>query len=139
MKKLYYASLMYMILGLATGFFTRTYVDQIKHFEGHTQLSLLHFHILVLGMLVFLVVLALEKLFGLSQSKWFNLFFWHYNGGLVLTVGMMVVHGIMQVNGVKDSAAIAGTAGLGHIILMVGFGFLFAALHNRLTAHSDEV
>lgn len=31
MKKLYYAAFLYMILGLAAGFFTRTYVDQIKH------------------------------------------------------------------------------------------------------------
>jgi nitric oxide reductase large subunit len=82
-------------------------------------------------MVVFLLVMALEKAFSLSKSRYFNLFFWHYNGGLVLTTGVMLVHGIMQVQGVKDSAMIAGIAGLGHIILTVGLGFLFAALYQR--------
>lgn len=45
---------------------------------------------------------------------------------------MMVVHGLMQVEGAKDSAAIAGIAGLGHLLLMAGLGFLFAALHTRI-------
>lgn len=136
MKKLYNAALGYMVLGLAAGFFVRIYVDQVKHFEGETMLSLLHFHLLVLGMVMFLVVMALEKSFELSKTKWFNLFFWHYNGGLLLTVGMMVVHGVMQVNGAPDSAAVAGIAGLGHIVLTVGLGFLFAALSKRIQQKS---
>ena len=136
MKKLYNAALGYMVLGLAAGFFVRIYVDQVKHFECETMLSLLHFHLLVLGMVMFLVVMALEKSFELSKTKWFNLFFWHYNGGLLLTVGMMVVHGVMQVNGAPDSAAVAGIAGLGHIVLTVGLGFLFAALSKRIQQKS---
>lgn len=131
MKKLYNAALGYMVAGLAAGVFVRLYIDQMVHFEGESQLKLLHFHLLVLGMVVFLLVMALEKAFSLSKSRYFNLFFWHYNGGLVLTTGVMLVHGIMQVQGVKDSAMIAGIAGLGHIILTVGLGFLFAALYQR--------
>lgn len=136
MKKLYNAALSYMVLGLVAGYAVRVYVYQIKHFEGDTQLHLLHFHLLVLGMLMFLLVLALEKTFALSKTKWFTLFFWHYNGGLLLTVSMMVVHGAMQVNGAADSAAVAGIAGLGHILLTVGLGFLFAAIKSRLDATS---
>ncbi|MCA0228069.1 DUF2871 domain-containing protein [Patescibacteria group bacterium] len=132
MKKLYTAALSYMVLGLAAGLFVRIYVDQIKHFEGETMLSLLHFHLLVLGMVMFLLVMVLEKSFGLSKTKWFNLFFWHYNGGLLLTAGMMAVHGVMQVNGVPDSAAVAGIAGLGHILLTVGLGLLFAAIKSQI-------
>ncbi len=132
MKKLYNAALTYLVLGLSAGFFVRVYVDQVKHFEGATQLHLLHFHLLALGMLLFLIVMALEKVFLLSKSKWFNLFFWHYNGGMLLSVGMMVVHGVMQVNGVADSAAVSGIAGLGHILLTVGLGFLFAAIKTRI-------
>lgn len=138
MKKLYYAALSYMIAGLVAGFAVRVYVDQIKHFEGDTMLSLLHVHLLALGMLFFLIMLALEKSFALSRSKWFNLFYWQYNGGLVLTVAMMIVHGVMQVNGVADSAAVAGIAGLGHIILTVGLGFLFAALGQQLRVRKEQ-
>ncbi len=134
MKKLYNAALVYAILGLAAGFFVRLYVDQVKHFDGQTQLHLLHFHLLVLGMMVFLVLLALEKSLALSKTKWFNLFYWHYNGGMLLTIGMMVIHGIMQVNGVGESTIIAGIAGIGHLLLTAGVGFLFAAIHSRLDA-----
>lgn len=53
----------------------------------------MHTHLLALGMLFFLVILALEKAFTLSDSRWFTPFFWIYNAGLVLTVTMLTVHG----------------------------------------------
>jgi len=40
--------------------------------------------------------------------------FWGFNLGLLLTIAMLVVHGMMQVNGHPDaSPVISGTAGLG--------------------------
>jgi hypothetical protein len=127
MKKLYYAALMYMILGLLGGFFYRTYT-QMVHFDGSTMLSLVHTHLLTLGMLFFLILMGLEKQFRFMTTKWGRLFFWHYNGGLLLTVGMMIVHGVMQVQNIQAGAAVAGIAGLGHMLLTVGLAFLFAAL-----------
>lgn len=134
MKKLYYAALCYMVAGLAAGFFVRLYVDQMMHFEGETRLGLLHFHLLVLGMIFFLVVMALEKTLQLSKAKRFNLFFWHYNAGLVLMIVMMVVIGMMQINGQHPSAMIEGLSGLGHIIITVGLGFFFNVLYERINA-----
>lgn len=43
----------------------------------------------------------------------------------------MLVHGVMQVQGVRAAGVIAGIAGLGHILLAVGLVFLFAALYQR--------
>ena len=131
MKKLYYAAMTYAVLGLASGLFYREYT-KINDFSGHTELSVMHTHLLALGMMVMLSVLALEKLFVLSKTKWFNLFFWHYNGGLVLSVVMMLVIGMQQVAGGEVTPMLAGMAGLGHMILTVAVGFLFVALGKRL-------
>ncbi len=136
MKKLYTAALIYMIAGLSAGFAVRIYVDQIMKYEGETHLRLLHFHILVLGMIMMLVLMALEKTLQISKARRFNLFFWHYNGGLAMMIVMMTVIGVMQVQGREPSEMINGISGLSHIIITVGLGFLFNVLHERIHASS---
>lgn len=132
MKKLFYSSFAYMVLGVLSGLFYREFT-KAKGFTGDTQLAIVHTHLLTLGFIVLLIVLILEKLFTLSESKLFNWFFWTYNAGLVLTAGIMVVHGILQVNGSGTvSGAIPGIAGMGHILLSVGMVLLFLALRPRV-------
>ncbi len=127
-----------MVVGVLSGFFYRAYTKG-KTFEGATQLSVVHTHLLTLGFIVLLIVLILEKLFALSRSRLFSWFFWTYNAGLVLTAGIMVVHGILQVDGTTDvSAAVPGIAGLGHILLTVGMVLLFLALRTRLFGTNEE-
>ena len=138
MKRLYNSAALYLLLGLTSGVFYREFV-RWSEFEGTTRLSVLHVHLLALGVLVFLIVLLLEKQFRLSESKWFNLFFWHYHAGLLLTVAMMVYIGVSQVQGsYVESGMIAGISGLGHILLTAGFVMLFVALNQRLKAESVE-
>lgn len=80
MKKLYYAAVAYGILGLAAGLFYRDYT-KLNDFTGSTQLVVMHTHLLALGGACFmLIVLALEKLFTLSKTKWFN----HFSGTIML-------------------------------------------------------
>lgn len=55
-----------------------------------------------------------------------------YNGGLALTVAMLVVHGTQTVLGVETSPAISGIAGLGHIVLTVGLILFFINLGKRI-------
>ncbi|MBH2007308.1 DUF2871 domain-containing protein [Candidatus Saccharibacteria bacterium] len=131
MKKLYYAALAYGILGLAAGLFYRDYT-KLNDFTGSTQLVVMHTHLFALGMLVMLIVLVLERLFTLSKTKWFNLFFWHYNAGLLLTVAMMLVIGLRDVAGEPSLPMINGIAGLGHIILSIAIVFLFIALGKQV-------
>ena len=135
MKKIYYAALMYMLLGLGTGLFFRTYTHA-NEFNGHTELAVMHTHLLALGMLFFLIVLGLAKQFNLSGTKWFNLFFWHYNAGLLLTTAMMFVIGLRDVAGQGELPMLNGIAGLGHIILSAGLVFFFVALNKALTIKS---
>lgn len=132
MKKLFYSSFAYMAVGVLSGLFYREFTKG-RDFTGFTQLSVVHTHLLTLGFIVLLIVLILEKLFTLTKSRLFGWFFATYNAGLVLTAAMMVVRGMLQVDGATDvSAAIPGIAGLGHILLTAGMVFLFLALRARL-------
>ena len=138
MKQLYNSALFYLVLGLTSGVVYRE-ITRWMEYEGATRLSVLHAHLLVLGVIVFLIALILEKQFQLSQTKWFKLFFWHYHAGLIVTVALMVYIGVQQVQTGGDYVVpgmVAGISGLGHMILAAGFGFLFAALNNRLKAEN---
>ena len=136
LKKLYWAAVIYAILGLGAGLFFREYT-QAQDFAGYSELSVTHTHLLALGMLVMLIMLGLEKVFQLSKTKSFKLFYWHYNGGLLLTVAMMFVIGMRQIAGLGESAMFAGIAGLGHIIITVALVFLFVSIGKRLKAENS--
>lgn len=74
MKKLYAAALGYMIAGLLSGIYYRE-ITKAMNFSGESMLSVLHTHLLILGMFFFLILISLEKLFHLSTNKRFSLFF----------------------------------------------------------------
>jgi hypothetical protein len=122
----------YAGLGLLAGLFYRT-LTHSRDFTGATTLSLGHTHFLALGMLVMLLVLVLERLFGLSESKAFRWFEPLYHVGLLVTAGALIVRGTLQVVATNPtSMAFAGIAGLGHILLTVAFVMLFLALRTAL-------
>ncbi|MHC9044424.1 DUF2871 domain-containing protein [Microbacterium saperdae] len=135
MRRLFYAAFASMLGGVASGLFYREFTKLNDFPEGAaTQLGLVHTHLLVLGFVVLLIVLLLEKQFALSQSRLFGWFFWTYIAGLVLTSAMMVWHGCLTVLGLESSKMIAGIAGLGHMLLTAGMILLFLALRKRLVA-----
>ncbi|MEU4498335.1 DUF2871 domain-containing protein [Streptomyces sp. NPDC023998] len=131
MRKSYYAAHVYMILGVISGLYYRE-ITKLNDFEGDTQLSVVHTHLLALGMLGFLIVLALDKQFQLSEAKQFRYFFWFYNAGIAITVLMMLFRGTQTVLGNHVPEAVSWIAGLGHIILTVGLILLFVLLGKRL-------
>lgn len=140
MKKLFNAAFVYMIVGVLSGLFYREFTKAQDFPEGgFTQLSVVHTHVLTLGFIVLLVVLALEKVFTISRSpKLFTWFFWLYNLGVVVTAGTMVWHGSLTVLGEESNAMIAGIAGIGHILLTAGMVVLFIALRRAVVRASDE-
>ena len=86
----------------------------------------LYTHTLILGMFMFLILLPLEKLFKLSSYYLFNWFFYVYNIGVIVTIGMMVTKGFFQVTGKSYSPeAFAGFAGIGHTGMLAGLLLLF--------------
>ncbi|MGV9249070.1 DUF2871 domain-containing protein [Streptomyces sp. NPDC003710] len=135
MRKILNTAHIYMIVGLVSGLYYRE-LTKAKNFTGDTQLAVVHTHVLALGMLFFLIVLALEKLFTLTSVRLFAWFFWTYNAGLALTVVMMTLHGTLTVLGHSSSEAISGAAGLGHILLTVGLVLFFITLSKRIPSVS---
>lgn len=136
MRKLFLASFLYLLLGLASGLFYRefTKINGFTAADDFTQLSVVHTHLLTLGVVVLLIVLLLEKAFGLSESRAFAWFFWVYNLGLVVTAAGLTVNGMLTILGIETSKALAGISGSGHMLLTAGLLLLFFALGRRLQA-----
>ncbi len=134
MRKLVNLSFIYMAVGVASGLFYREFTKMNDFPEGGwTQLSVVHTHLLVLGFMVLLLVLLLEKAFNISaHDKLYAWFMWTYNIGVILTAAMLTVHGSLTVLGKESSAMIAGIAGLGHIALTVGMILLFVMLRRSV-------
>lgn len=134
MQKLLNAAFIYMLVGVASGLFYREFTKLNDFPEGQfTQLGLAHTHLLTLGFIVLLIVLALEKTFTISRSpKLFAWFFWLYNVGVVLTSAMLMWHGSLTVLGLESSKMIAGIAGLGHMFVTAGMIALFVALRRAV-------
>lgn len=91
----------YLIYGLTTGAFYREYT-KFKGFTGLTSLAKVHPHVLILGMLVFLIIgtYAYNKE-DLIKTKSFSKFYKVYNLALVGTSLIMFVRGLnklMQAN-----------------------------------------
>jgi nitric oxide reductase large subunit len=123
------SAVIWIALGLVMGLFYREFTKMQGYPNGLAgQLALVHTHLLALGALVMLIVLALEKAFRLSASRLFRWFFWIYNAGVLLTGAMMTWHGILDVQKVDASKAIAGIAGTGHLLIGAGFVLLLIAL-----------
>ena len=138
MKKFFRAALVYTFLGLAAGVVYRTLTAGLDE-RVFTQLNVTHTHLLVLGTIMMLVFLVLERLFALSRGKWHGAFWWTYNIALVLTVAMMVVNGLLALNGVDGMTGMrAGISGIGHILITVAFVFFFLNLGSRLKAVEAE-
>jgi hypothetical protein len=115
-------------------------------FDGRTTLAFVHPHLLFLGTGVFLLLALFARQIDFEGEKAFGVFKKVYNIGLPLTVVMLVVRGIVQVQGnaisAGASAAISGIAGIGHILLAVGLISLMVAWRNaagRADAKTAEI
>lgn len=132
MKKYMDASLVYTILALVGGVFYREFTKFLA-FEGTTALGFIHPHYLMLGTFFFLALVVFDKLFHVAGRLGKVLV--AYQIGLNLSVAMLLVRGVLQVLATPLSsavdAAIAGIAGLGHIIL--GVSLVMVVLKIRST------
>jgi hypothetical protein len=136
-KKMFINAAVYGMLGLAAGLFWRTYTHHIG-MQDSQHLSMLHTHILTLGFFFFLIVLAIEKLYKLSDfTKLFGTFYWLYTLGLAMTVSSMFAIGVIQANGNQEGASLVGISGLGHILLTLGLIIFIINLGKSLTSKSS--
>lgn len=134
MKRYANNALFYSILAMVGGVFYREFT-KLSGFVGETTLSVVHTHYFLLGMVIFLLLLLLEKNFSFSGPKTGKILA-VYHTGLNLTAGMLVVRGVPQVLGTTLShgmdAAISGMAGIGHILLGVSLVLLLLQIRRSV-------
>ena len=113
------------------GVFYREFT-KFNGFTGVTVLADVHVHLMVLGVVMFMILALFVKNLPLLKEKRFSQFMVIYNIGLLLTVIMMVIRGMTQVLTMTltsgMSAAISGMAGIGHILLGIGLILLMITL-----------
>ena len=132
MKKILNTSMIYFILAAAAGVFYREFT-KFNGYTGETALSYVHTHLFVLGMFAFLVI----ALFGcqkpeLFKQSTFMKFFILYNISLPFMAVMLLVRGVVQVQGAEltkaADAMISGFAGISHILIGIAVLVLFRSL-----------
>lgn len=135
MKKCWNFAFAYCLAGLAGGVFYREFT-KYNGFTGQTALSVVHTHLLTLGMLVFLVLILMDKSFGITKHKRFSVFLGLYTSGMVVAVAGLITRGVCQVLEIPLSkgidAAISGVSGIGHILLGTGLILLLAIIKKHL-------
>ncbi len=121
MKRYINTSIVYTIIAMVAGVFYREFT-KLYEFTGKTNLSVMHTHYFMLGMVFFILLLLLEKSFCFTNANT-NKTLILYNVGLNLTGIMMFTRGITQATSMNLSSAmdmsISGIAGIGHILLSV--------------------
>lgn len=134
-KKCVNLSFIYAIIGLVAGAFYREFTKYIGY-TARTRMVLVHPHFLVLGAFMFLIIALFSMNLKLENEKTFKTFFLSYNIGVVITAAMLFLRGLTEVmdwggNKALD-ASISGIAGVGHIVLTVGFVFMFITLKRAI-------
>ena len=141
MKKLINTSFLYLILALAAGVFYREFT-KFNSFTGKTTLVVVHTHLFVLGVLLFLILALFVNinpdLLKDSRAKKFYIL---QNLSLILFTATLLARGIIQVLNIQLSSAanssISGIAGVSHILLTISL-ILFFLLLKQYAVNKNE-
>lgn len=133
MKKLLNTSVIYLAFALVSGVFYREFTKW-NGFMGYTSLSVLHTHLFVLGVFLFLIlILFVRNHQDVLKGKKFKRFFILHNIALPFFWIMLLVRGIVQVLNIElnssMNAMIAGIAGVSHILLTISLIFFVVILY----------
>lgn len=135
MKKLINVAMIYMIAALVAGVFYREFT-KLNQFTGKTTLSIVHTHLFILGVFIFLILaLFIQNNQDILESPLFKKFFIVYNIALPFFVIMLMTRGIIQVLNIplstSTNAMISGIAGISHILLTISFALFFMVLRKK--------
>jgi len=116
MKKMVKTSMFYFAAALIAGVFYREFT-KFNQFSGRTALSLLHTHLFVLGMFLFLILAIFCSIMPqILESKKMKKFYVLMNISLPLFVFTLLVRGVAQVLEIDLSSALnaslSGIAGM---------------------------
>ncbi len=126
-------ALVYAIIAMVFGVFYREFT-KFNHFDGQTNLSVMHTHYFLLGMFFFLMLMMLEKSFSFSDGGVGKILI-VYQIGLNITGIGFLMRGLTQVQGNELSkgmdASISGIAGIGHILTGICIILLLLKIRKR--------
>lgn len=126
-------ALVYAIIAMVFGVFYREFT-KFNHFDGQTNLSVMHTHYFLLGMFFFLMLMMIEKNFSFSDGGVGKILI-VYQIGLNITGIGFLMRGLTQVWGTELSkgmdASISGIAGIGHILTGVCIILLLLKIRKR--------
>lgn len=138
MKRHIKFAFVYAIIAMVCGVFYREFTKAYS-FNGITALSKLHTHLFLLGMVMFLLVALFDAKFGLQKHKLYLPFIIIYNCGVGIMCIMLAVRGIFDVvGGQAPDGAIAGVAGIGHMLVAAGFVLFFIILLLCVRKHEER-
>lgn len=128
------SALVYAAMALASGVFYREFT-KFSGFSGRTNLAVMHTHYFLLGMVVFLLLMLSERMFGFSRERRTGVVVVLYHVGLNITALGFLLRGLVQVWGTELSrgmdAALSGVAGIGHILLGLSLILLLLRIKRR--------
>lgn len=131
MRKYINTAFIYAMAAMAAGVYYRE-ITRISGFTGTTSLAFVHLHLFVLGAMMFMIIALFSRVTDVENEKSFRSFYVLYNIALPFMAVMFLVRGTMQVvmpeisSGL--SAAVSGTAGISHILMLIAVIQLFRAL-----------
>lgn len=133
MKKILTAAVAYGVAGILFGVFYQVLLKTWCCAE-YAPLGAVHAHLLAMGMLLFLILLSLEKTLRLTCDKAFRCFFVLYNLGLTGAISIMVLQSLEFVWSFPCCADLVFTilGVLFHLLLCAGLAVLFAILKRRI-------
>lgn len=135
MRKYINSAFVYAILAMIGGVFYREFT-KFHGFTGQTTLGVVHAHYFVLGMVVFLLLLLMEKNFNFTKKNT-DIILVLYHVGLNLAVLAFIVRGITEVKSVALSSGmnfiISGVAGIGHILVAIGLVALLIQIKRKVS------
>ena len=108
------------------GVFYREFT-KLNGFTDFTILSVVHTHYLMLEMVLFLLLVVVEKNFHFVDNKVLKyLIFYHVV--LILTVFLLTIRGVVQVLSLDVSSAVL--SGIGHLILGISMILVLISIRN---------
>lgn len=136
MKKILNTAFFYLILGLVSGVFYREFT-KIYGYTNYTRLSVLHTHLLTLGMIIFMIIFLIASIYNkLIETKKFTIFYFTYNISFLVMIITVLIRGILEVLNINlnksFNTAISGIAGLSHIGISVALIILFLELKKQV-------
>ncbi|MCQ4636988.1 DUF2871 domain-containing protein [Anaerovorax odorimutans] len=137
MKKSMNAAIIYFALAMAGGVFYREFT-KFYGYSGATTLSVVHTHLFMLGMFLFLLLAVVCKITKLEKEKLFRRFFLLYNIALPFMAIMLLIRGIVQVTNTALASSydsmISGFAGISHILMLISMIMLLVSLKKVLSS-----